>query len=77
MQALQMPYYCDTNSCGCSSRSSSGSGSGGFAYQQYWQDHGEPNAISFLPTNQSIPNYYTDLDTGVGYAWVPGELRWI
>ena len=78
MMALQIPVDCDLCRCGCSSSSSSSGGSGGTVVgQQYWQDRGEPNSISFRPANQSIPNYYTDLDTGVGYAWVPGELQWI
>lgn len=73
MMALPIPAGCDLCSCGCATTTSSSSST---AVKQYYQDHGEPNAIGFLPTDQTIENLYTDLDTGVLYAWVPGLLIW-
>ena len=76
MMALQIPPDCDQCFCGrCSSSSSSGSGT--TVVKQYYQEHGEPNDTHFLPQDQSIENLYTDLDTQILYAWVPGELRWV
>ncbi len=77
MMALQIPPDCDLCSCSCSSSSSSGGGGTVTGEIQYYQGHGEPNTVSFLPDDQALPALYTDLDTYVLYAWVPGELRWV
>lgn len=80
MMALQIPPDCDLCFCGrCSSSSSGGGGGGGGSgfRQQYYQGHGEPNTVGFLPDDQTIPNLYTDLNTQINYDWVPGELRWV
>lgn len=77
MMALQIPPDCDLCRCNGSSSSSSGGGGGETVVKQYYQGRGEPNSIAFRPQDQSIENLYTDLDTQVLYAWVPGELQWV
>ena len=73
MMALQIPPDCDQCFCGrCSTTTSATT-----IAKQYYQGHGEPNDTDFLPEDQTIENLYTDLDTQILYAWVPGELRWI
>lgn len=77
MMALQIPPDCDLCSCQGSSGSTGGGGGGGGIFAlQYYQGHGEPNSIAFLPQDQTIANLYTDLDTQILYAWVPGLLKW-
>lgn len=44
---------------------------------QYYQGHGEPNSIAFLPNDTAIANLYTDLDTQILYAWVPSLQSWV
>lgn len=74
MMALQIPVDCTL--CQCRGSSASSSSSGGSTTKQYYQGHGEPTAIGFLPENILIENLYTDLDTQVLYAWVPANQAW-
>lgn len=75
MMALQIPPDCEL--CSCNQCSTETGGDSSSAVKQYYQGHGEPNVIGFLPDDQTIENLYTDLDTQILYAWVPGELRWV
>ena len=75
MMALQIPPDCDL--CPQCQTSSSGGGGGTGGFKQYYQGHGEPNSIGFLPEDTTIENLYTDLDTQILYAWVPSLQTWV